>query len=195
MSEIIAAFGRSEEPQAIGDSGPEVLDGAPPRRAQQQFQFRKPEFDRIQVRAVRRQVPEVRAARLDTLADAVDMVCAQVVHHQDVAWPQGGDEHLFEVREERVAVDGAIQETGSRQPVHAERRDKGAGLPVVMGGVVVHAIPAPTATVPAKEIGGDPAFIKKHEAFGRQVRGVRPPRVTRGDDVGAILFGRADRFF
>ena len=37
------------------------------------------------------------------------------------------------VREERVAVDGAIQETGRRQPVHAERRDKGAGLPVVMG--------------------------------------------------------------
>jgi hypothetical protein len=61
--------------------------------------------------------------------------------------------------------------------------------------VVVHAITAPTATVPANEIGGDPAFIQKHEAFGRQVRGDRPPRVTRGDDVGAVLFGRADRFF
>ena len=195
MSEIIAAFGQTEEPQAIGDSGPEVLDGAPPHPAQQQFQFRKPEFDRIQVRAVRRQVPEVRAARLDTLADAVDMVCAQVVHHQDVAWPQGGDEHLLEVRDLRVAVHGAIKMTGSRQPVHAERRDEGASLPVLMGGVVGHAITALTTTVAANEIGGDPAFIKKHEAFGRQVRGDRPPCVTRGDDVGAILFGRADRLF
>lgn len=195
MSKIITAFGRTEEPQAIGDSGPEVLDGAPPRPAQQQFQFRKPEFDRIQVRAVRRQVPEVRAARLDPLADAVDMVCAQVVHHQDVAWPQGGDEHLLEVCEERVAVHGAIKKTGRRQPVHAERRDEGAGLPVLMGGVVVHAIPAPTATVATNEIGGNPAFIKKYEAFGRQVCGDRPPCVTRGDDVGALLFGRADRFF
>lgn len=136
----------------------------------------------------------MRAARLDPLADAVDMVGAEVVHHQDVAWPQGGDEHLFEVREQRVAVHGAIKETGSRQPVHAERRDKGAGLPVLMWGVVVHAITAPTAAVTANEIGGDPAFIKKHEAFGRHVRGDRPPRLTRGDDVGAVLFGRTDRF-
>ena len=46
-----------------------------------------------------------------------------------------------------------------------------------------------------QEIGGDPAFIQKDEASRVERRGSRRPLRAGGRDVGAIVFGRAYRFF
>ena len=54
---------------------------------------------------------------------------------------------------------------------------------------------AKAAPIAPQEIGGDPAFIQKDEASRVERRGSRRPLRAGGRDVGAIVFGRAYRFF
>ena len=65
----------------------------------------------------------------------------------------------------------------------------------MMRRVIVDARAAPAPAVASEQVRRDPTFIEKREA-GRINRGGDPlPVRPGGGDVGAILFGRADRFF
>ena len=61
--------------------------------------------------------------------------------------------------------------------------------------VVVDARAAAAPAIAPQQIRRDAAFVKKHEAGWINRRGDQPPRGPGRGDVGAILFGRADRFF
>jgi hypothetical protein len=54
--------------------------------------------------------------------------------------------------------------------------------------VIVDAFTPDAAAVAANQIRGDAAFIQKHQAFRRDRRRLCSPRLTRGDDVGPVLF-------
>ena len=123
------------------------------------------------------------------------MVRAEVVHDDDVACTERGDEDLIEVREKGIAVHRAIEQAGRGDAVHPQGCDTGAGVPVLVRRVIMHALAAEAAPVSANPIGRDAAFIKEHKSFRRNGRRHDSPRITRGDDVGASLFGRAYRFF
>jgi len=59
---------------------------------------------RVQVRAVGRQVEQLRARRLDGLAHALDLVAAEVVHDDHVACAESWREHLLD-----VGAEGAVE--------------------------------------------------------------------------------------
>ena len=147
MAEVVRTFGGGKQRQRRGHRGPQVLDGAPTCSAAQRFQFREPEFDRIQVGALRRQVPELRARRLDPLADALDVMGGQVIHHDDVAGLERRDEDLIEVGEKTVPVHRPLEQPGRGQAGDPQRPHERAGLPVMMRRVIVHARPAPAPAV------------------------------------------------
>jgi len=123
------------------------------------------------------------------------MMGRQVVHHDDVTGSERRPQDLIEVREKDIAVHRAIEQARCGQPVDAQGREERAGLPVLVWRVIVHATAAETAPVPPNQIRRNAAFIKKNKAFRVNRGGDRPPGRARGDDVGAILFGRACRFF
>lgn len=193
MPEGVATFGRMKERETVADGGPEFGDGAATSRPEQPFQLRKPEFNRIEVRTIGGQIPELRAGGFDSLPHPLNVMRRQVIHDDDVARAECGREDLVEVGEEGVAVHRPIQEARCGQAIDAQGADKRAGLPVLMGRVIVHATPARTASVATDQIRRRATFIKKHEAVGINRGGGRLPRAARGGDVGAVLFGRAYR--
>ena len=84
--------------------------------AQQGLELGEGHFDGIEVGAVRRQVAQARAGGLDRLSDAVDLVSGQIVDDHDVAWPQLGNERLFDIGEKGLAVIGPSSTMGAAMP-------------------------------------------------------------------------------
>ena len=66
------------------DGTPERLERAGLGAAQQRIELGKHLLNRVEVRAVRRQVPQRSACRLNRRLDAGHLVRAQVIHHHDV---------------------------------------------------------------------------------------------------------------
>ena len=66
---------------------------------------------------------------------------------------------------------------------------------MMMWGVIVDARAAATPAIAPQQIRRDAAFIEKNEPVGINRRGEAAPVRSGRGDVGAILFGRADRFF
>ena len=74
-------------------------------------------LDRVEVRAVGRQVKERCACRLDGGTHAGALVASEVVHHHDVAWVQIRDQDLVDIILEELAVDGSSRTMGATMPL------------------------------------------------------------------------------
>ena len=90
-------------------------------------------FDGIEVGAVGRQVAQACAGGFDGLSDAMDFVGRQIVHDDDLARPQLGDERLFDIGEKGLAVHRAIQDHGRGDAVAAQPCGEGGCFPMAMG--------------------------------------------------------------
>ena len=76
------------------------------------FEFSEGLFDGIEIGRVRRQEHARGASRLDCLFDAGDLMSRQVVHNDQIARHQGGNEDLLHIGEEGGPVHRAVQEHG-----------------------------------------------------------------------------------
>jgi len=195
VPEVIAALSWCESRDALAEQGPQRLDRSTARGAHQTFELRETLFDRIEIGTVRGQVPERRASGLDQRLHPLDMMGGEVVGNDDVAGRQRGDQDLVNGREKAVAIHRAVDHAGGRQPRHPQAGDEGARLPARERGVIADPVAARTAAIPAQEIRRDAGFIEKDEVrrVPRRRRGL--PLLTRGGDVGPVVFGRAYRFF
>ena len=69
-------------------------------------------------------------------------MAAEIVHDDDVTGSQSGEEDLLDVSSEGLAVDRAIENPWSLDPVLAQGGQEGRGLPVaVRGTLAVSRIP------------------------------------------------------
>ena len=120
---------------------------------------------------------------------------AQVIHHDDVAGLERRDEDLVEVGEKTVPVHRPVEEPRRGQARDPQRPHERTGLPVMVRRMIVDARAAPTPAVAPQQVRRDPTFIEKREAGRVNGGGDLSPICPGRGDVGAILFGRADRFF
>src|SRR5688572_20694458 len=74
-------------------------------------------LNRVEVWAVWREVEKECTARLDCLADAGDLVNADVVHDDDVAALERWNENLFDIGQEAWAIHRPIQQQRGRDTV------------------------------------------------------------------------------
>jgi len=162
MPHEIEAFPRREELECDREQGDDLVEAAWSGGAEERFQFRKGEFDRIEIRTVRRQKPEAGAHAFDRGLHLRLFVHRQVVEDHDVARAQGGHEHLLDVREKGGIVDRPVEDCRRRQAVDAECRDNGLSLPMPTGGVIAETQPTRRAAISTQEIGGDPGFVDEH---------------------------------
>lgn len=147
MPKVIAALLGAETLQTGAEQRPERVDRATAGGADDRFQFREAEFDGIEIRAVRREIPERRAGRGDHLVDTGDLVRAEIVGDHDVAGLQRGHQDLFEIGEKARTVDRAVEDRGRGQARDAQRREKRTGLPARTRRVVIDARAGQAATV------------------------------------------------
>jgi hypothetical protein len=96
------------------------------------FEFGKHLFDGIEVRRVFREEEQLGAGRTDGLTNGSGLVAAEIVHDDDVAGLEGGDEDLFNIDPEPLAVDRAVDDPRRIDAIMAQCRQEGQGFPVAM---------------------------------------------------------------
>jgi hypothetical protein len=137
----------------------------------------------------------VAAGLFDRGPDLGLLVHGQVIEHDDIARPQSGHQHLFDVGEKRRAIDRTIEDRWRAQPLQAKGGDHRVRLPVAAGRVVSESCAARTPPVAAQEIGRDTAFIEKDVLAHIAKRLPLAPAPTVSGDIGPPLFVGVNRFF
>ena len=195
MPHKVEAFLRRKQLERDRHALDDLVEAARARGAQEGFQLRERQFDRVEVRTVRRQEPKPGPDALNRRLDLGLLVHREVVEHDDVARPQCRDEHLLHVGEKAGIVDRPVEHGRGRQALDAQRGDDGVRLPMPAGRVIAEALPARAPAVPAEQVGGDPRFVDEDVAASIVQRlGVLPAAAPRGD-IRASLFVRVYRFF
>lgn len=137
----------------------------------------------------------MRAHALDRRADLGLLMRREVVEHHDVARPEGGHKHLFDVGEETCIIDRAVEDRGSTQAIESERRDDCVHLPVTARRVILKSRPAQASAIATQQIGCDAAFIEKDVLVQIAERLPLVPSPSFSDDVGTPLFVGVYGFF
>lgn len=159
------------------------------------FQFRETQFDRVEVRTVGREIPERGARLLDRPSHARDFVSAEIVGDDPVAGAQRGDEDLFHVGEEARPVDRPVEDPGRGEPGDAQGGDEGAGLPAPERRVVVDARAPRGAPIAPQQIRGDARFVEKGQGRRIPQRRLTVPRPPGRGDVRPVVLAGAYGFF
>jgi len=191
----VRAFLRRDDVEREGDELDNLVETARARGTEQGFQFRKGELDRIEIRTVGRQKSQLRPRVLDRRPYGRLFVDDEVIEHDHVAGPERWHEHLFDVREKRGIVEGAVEDRGGVEAVHAQRGDDGVRLPVTARRVIAEPQAARTAPIPPQQIRRDPGFVKEDVLPRIAERQPILPAATRRGDVRPALFVRVYGFF
>ena len=126
---------------------------------------------------------------------AADLWDAEIVHDDDVAGLQTGDELLLDIGAEALAVDRPVEDTRSGKPVAAQGAEEGQRAPVAMRGEAAQALASRSPAAQRRHVGLDPGLVDEDQ----------PPRVEAGlpgsptlppaGNVGAGLLKGEQRFF
>ena len=194
MPEVIAALLGAEVLEAFAEEWPQRRDGPTARPANDGFQLRKGQFDRIEVRAVGREEDQRGSCRCYRALDRSAFVCGEIIGDDDIARVQCWHEDLFDIREKDRPINRAVEHTGGREPREAQRGDEGACLPPRKRRVVVHADTARSPAVPTEQIGGDARFVEEHQVFGVPLGRALAPGGPGYDQVRSVVFTGPNRF-
>jgi hypothetical protein len=141
------------------------------------------------------EVEKNRSARLDSLANARNLVNADVVHDDDVAVLESWSKDLFDVGQEALTIHRPIQQQGRRDAIVAQRHNEGRRFPMAMRYLTDEPFTARSATVATGHVCGCTGFIDEHELSRIKPRLHLAPGPTRRRDVRPVLFGRVQAFF
>jgi hypothetical protein len=118
-------------------------------RAQERLQFGKHLLDRVEIGTVRRQKAKLRAHGFDRRAHRGLLVDGQIVEDDHIAGPEGGHQHLVDVRAKTRLVDRTVKHRGRRHGIEPQRRDHGAGFPMAARRVIAEPVSAWTSPIAA----------------------------------------------
>ena len=109
-----------------------VFEGSGCGFAQQRLELGEELLDGVEIGTIGRQVKQRGTGALDGGAHWLALVRAEIVHDDDVADRQGGDEELLDIGLERQPVDRAVDHAGGGDGITAQGGQEGAGLPMAM---------------------------------------------------------------
>ena len=78
------------------------------------------------------EVKQLCAGGFDGFTYPRDLVGAEIIQHDDVAWLEGRRQDLFDIGEESIAVDRAVDNAWCSKRRGAQARNKGGGFPMTM---------------------------------------------------------------
>ena len=87
--------------------------------AHEMLELGKDLLDRVEIRAVGRQEKKLGADAADGVADGRAFMAAEVIHDDDIARRQCGDQALFDIIREDLAVDRLVEDARRIDPVAA----------------------------------------------------------------------------
>jgi hypothetical protein len=122
-------------------------------------------------------------------------VAAKVVHDDDVAGREGGQQELLDIGREALAVDGAIEDERRVDPVAAQGGEEGERAPVTMRHLVDKGLPAWTPATQPRHVGLGPGFVDEDEPCGVDAALTLAPLRPSARNGRSILFARDQRLF
>jgi hypothetical protein len=152
-------------------------------------------LDGIEVRRIGRQEQKPGPGLLDGLPDRLALVTAEIVHDHDVAGFENRRQLLFGIGQETLAIDRAIEDARSGEPVQAQRADEGQPAPMPMRGIGTKALALRPSAAQGSHVGFDPGLVDKDELLGIKARPPELPAPAPPRDVRARLFKGELRFF
>jgi hypothetical protein len=129
---VIGAFLWGEAIEEVADAAPGGFDCAGVGFAHQGLQLGKDLFVRIEVGRVAGQEEQLGAGGADQAAHGVALVAAEIIHDDNVARAQGGDQELLDIGAKAGAVDRPVDDAGRGDAVVAQRRQKGQRAPAAL---------------------------------------------------------------
>jgi len=163
--------------------------------AQQMLELGEDLLDGVQVGRVFRQEEELGAGGAYGSANGLSLMAGEIVHDDDVAWPQGRDEKLLDVELELLAVDRAVEEPGGVDAIMTERGEEGHGLPATIGDLGPEPAASRCPSPERRHIGLGPGLIEEDQAAELNAVLIGRPLRAPACDVGAILFAGEHGFF
>ncbi len=125
----------------------------------------------------------------------MDFVRGQIVHDDDVAWPQLENERLFDIGEKGLAVHWTIEDHGRSDPVVKQRGGEGGGFPTAMGHGGAASLAPGRTTLKARHLGVRGGLVDEDDPRRIEVELAFKPRLTGRVHRAAALFGRVRRLF
>ena len=122
-------------------------------------------------------------------------MAGDIVHHDDVARLEFGDEDFCDIDLESIPIDGTVEDERRRDPVDRNPRDEGRCLPVSVRDAGAQALPARAAPMRAGHVRRGPGFIDEDEVLGIKVELALEPVLSPLQDVGPILLTRVRSLF
>jgi hypothetical protein len=122
-------------------------------------------------------------------------VGAEIIHDDDVAGFQVGDELLLHIGAEAFTVDRAVEDAWSGKPVAAERAEKGQRAPVAMRGEAAQALAFWSPAAQRGHVGLDPSLVDEDQPPRVEAGLPRSPTLPSAGNVGAGLLKGEQRFF
>jgi len=121
--------------EEVADGAGYGVDRARLGLAQQGFELGENLLDGIEVWRVGRQEEEPGACSPDRRADRAALVSAEVVHDDDVTFPERRNQELLDVTPEGLAVDRAVDDAGRFDPIMPKRGKERHRAPVAVRNV------------------------------------------------------------
>ena len=163
--------------------------------AQEGLQLGEDLLDGIEIGRVGGQKEEARPCSSDHAANGAAFVRAEVVHDDDIARLQGRQQELFHVDFEALAVDGAVNDAGSRDAIVSQGGEEGHGAPMAMRHLGMQRRTAAMPAMGARHVGLGPGLVDEDEACRIDAALMPPPPAPPPRDVRSILLAGEDGFF
>ncbi len=181
--------------EEFSDPPPCGLDGSFLGLSQERFELGEDLLDGVEVGGVWRQEKQVCAGASDGLANRLSLVAAEVVHDDDVAGAQRGDQHLAHIGGEPFRVDRPVEHEGRVYAVVAQRGDEGHRTPVAVGGFGEQWLSPRTPATGPDHVGLGPGLIDEDEPRRIDLALMPLPPGAAAGDVRPVLLAGVHGFF
>lgn len=195
MSEPIETMAFSNAMSGAARDTAEVIWMAGRDAADMLLLKRPPRLNGIEVWRVRRQIDDADASRSAGRTHPWVVVGGQVVHHDDVAWPQLRQQASLQPPDEAVLVGGGEhggEHHPSREP---DRSEQGEVLAPVHRNVVEEFAASPHPGMASAHRQVHARLVEKHEPFARDSTDLGQVLGALGDDVRPETLQRPSALF
>ena len=193
--EEVGAFGWNEAIEEQADALDEAVDTAWRLMPDHRLELGEGHLNGVQIRAIGRQIEDLRAPLGDGFADPCNLMRREIVEHHDIAALQGGREYMADICTKGDAIHRAVEHPWRCQAGQAQACNEGHCLPMAERRAVVAAFAHWCPAIEPGHLRVDACLIQKDQALRIDERLRGPPQLAPCRYVGSILLAGAQGFF
>lgn len=159
------------------------------------FELGEDLFNGIEIGTVGRQEEEFCSGPAYGLSHRLPLVGPEIVHDDNVAWRERGNEHLLDIGCEASSVDGAVEHARRIDAVAAQRGDQGQRLPVTVRDPGLQPLATRRPAPDRRHVSLGPGFVDEYKPSRIEAALILLPLRPPSRDVRTALLAWQNGFF